>query len=147
MSPYSRSQKYHYRTNSDRPAPCTPRTMAKPKRTAKKRTKTAVAARRYERRLKQRVKAGDEDAIGIVERRKEYSRRYEEKRRQMRATEDESRGHEDTNSEVQVSTEGGAERHSTAVDSTPSADCWKASRKKAGLERRRCFAHRHLRRR
>lgn len=91
--------------------------MAKTKKTAKRRTKTAIAARKYERRLKQRVKAGDEDAIGIVERRKEYSRRYEEKRRQGKMAEDEARDREDMDSEIRMSTEDGTERHPTGIDS------------------------------
>ena len=91
--------------------------MAKTKKTAEKRTKTAIAARKYAKRLRQRVKAGEEDAIGIVERRKEYKRQYEEKRRQRRLTDDEARDREDSDSEIRVSTEDGVARHSTGVDS------------------------------
>lgn len=54
---------------------------------AKKRTKTAIAARKYGRKLKNRVKAGEPEAIALVQRRWQYHQRYNAKKRQQREDE------------------------------------------------------------
>lgn len=76
-------------------------TMAKAQKNApKKRTKTAVIARKYERKLKQRIKAGEPKAKDIFERRKEYHRQYEAKRKQRQEDERRSATHVPTEAEV-----------------------------------------------
>lgn len=87
------------------------------KKAPKKRTKKAVAARKYNKKLQQRAKAGEQKAKDIIRHRAEYKKEYEERRRQRREEALTAARQESGGAEVREPIEGDADARTSSIDS------------------------------